>query len=142
MGGYGVPRYLCDNCAEQIEVATTSQNIDEISAAIKALGSKLSLSDHDSATMDTMNEILNKAMERGRAIKAGSYDFSLDDEIAEEDTFELNDELLESEEDKKLDEEEEAKNKKMNAVLNWISIILFSALGVFAVYRILDMFLF
>lgn len=140
MGGYGVPRYLCDNCAEQIDVATTSTNIDHISAAIKALGAKLSATDHDNATMSAMTEILDGAVKRGSEIKEGTYDFSLDENETEE-LLDIPEEMLESEEDKILDEQDEKKNEKMNSVFNWITIILFAALGAFAIYRILDLFL-
>ena len=142
MGGYGIPRYLCDNCSEQIEVATTSRELAEISAAIKALGAKLSTTDHDTATADAMTEILNSAMERGNAIKEGTYDFSLDSEESGEVLEDIPEDMRESEEDRELDKKDEEKNEKMNTVFNWISAIVIAGLGAFALYRILDMFLF
>lgn len=142
MGGYGVPRYLCDNCAEQIEVATTAKSTEAIAAAVKALGQKLSMSDHDNATNEAMTEILDAAMKRGKAIKDGTYDFSLDGEEPEEVLEDIPEELLETEEDKKLDKEEEEKAERANNIFTWISIIIFSALGAFALYRLLDFFVF
>lgn len=141
MGGYGVPRYLCDNCSEQIEIATTATDVKAIAAAVKALGSKLDSTDHDDATTAVMTEILNSAMERGVAIKEGTYDFTLD-EKQEDTTFDdIPEELKETEEDKKLDEEEEKKYAKLNSIFNWIMIAAFAAVGAFLIYRIFDSFI-
>ena len=142
MGGYGVPRYLCDNCAEQIEVATTEENVDAIAAAVKALGSKLASYDHDSATTAAMTEILDSAMNRGKAIKEGTYDFSLDNRSESEGLEDIPEELLETEEDRRLDEEEEKKYTKFNKIFNWVAIATFAALGGFLIYRIFDTYFF
>ena len=142
MGGYGIPRYLCDNCAEQIEVATTAASVDEIAAAVKALGSKLDSMDHDTATNDTMTEILDSAMKRGLAIKEGTYDFALDNEADKEVLEDIPEELLETEEDRRLDEEEEKKYSRFNAIFNWVAVAAFAAVGGFLIYRIFDTYIF
>ena len=50
--------------------------------------------------------------------------------------------MKESEEDKLLDEKEDKKNKKLEKILNWVSAIIFGAIGAFFIYRLLDLFLF
>lgn len=142
MGGYGVPRYLCDMCAEQIDVATTSKSVEAIGAAVNALGAKLNSMDHDSATSATMTEILDSAMKRGMAIKDGTYDFALDGAEDNDVPEDIPEELLETEEDRRLDEEEEKKYSKFNTIFNWVAIAVFGAVGGFLIYRIFDTFLF
>ncbi len=142
MGGYGIPRYLCDECAEEIDTATESRELESIAEAIESLGKKLNGSDHDEATSQTMTDILNASAERYKAIREGNYDFEADEDNNEQELEEIPEEMLESEEDKLLDEQEEKKFKKYEKILNWVSAIVLGGLGAFLIYRILDIYLF
>ena len=142
MGAYGIPRYLCDDCAADIDIAQGSDNVEDITSALNRLGEKLSKNDPDQATIETMTDILNSSAQRCKAIKDGTYDFEQENEESEEILEDIPEDMKETEEDKALDEVEEEKNKKLEKILNWVSAIVFTAVGAFAVYRILDMFLF
>lgn len=145
MGGYGIPRYICDECAAQIDVATESENPDEIAEAVESLGKKLSSFDHDGATAETLTEILYSSAKKCKEIREGTYVKSEEDTQDEPDEELLDDipeEMKESEEDKLLDEKEDKKNKKLEKILNWVSAIIFGAIGAFFIYRLLDLFLF
>ena len=103
MSGYGNPKCACSSCEAIIETATTSHDPDEIAEACKELGEALTRGNTgDEQIIDSVNEIIRTANERGSAIRDGSYDFSLDEEGGEE--FDIPEELLESEEDKAKDE--------------------------------------
>ena len=78
--------------------------------------------------VELVSETLNHAAKRATAIKEGTYDFSLDEESAEDEGFdEVPEELLESEEDKALDEAEKVQNEKLDKVLNIVSYVAFGA---------------
>ena len=121
ISGSGVPRCLCDSCAENLEVASYGKDYDEITESIAVLASNLSDKNiDDPVTLGTMGGLLKRAAARATMIKDGTYDFSLD-ELDEEDSLEeIPEELLESEEDKQLDEEENERAEKLDKVLNWI----------------------
>ena len=77
----------------------------------------------DTLTISTMSSIMAKAAERATLIKEGKYDFALDvseQQIEDESLIEIPEELLESEEDKQLDEEENERAQKIDKVLNWV----------------------
>lgn len=141
MGAYGTPRLLCDGCAEDLEKATSSREYDEIASSMESVGKKLVDSDPDELTLKTVNDLLSSAAQRAKSIKDGTYDFSLDEKMT--DGFELDDipeELKESEEDVTITEAQEARDKKIDKIFNWISIVLFSAIGAYALYTIIRLF--
>ena len=143
MGAYGIPRFLCSKCEKNLDTATTSRDYDEIAEAMNILGENLSSSEPDELTVETLNGILSEAGDRAKAIKYGSYDFSLDEQAPEEEGYDdIPEDMKETEEDKALDEEEQKKIKKVESIFNVISTVLFSAVGAYAVYKVLDMFLF
>ena len=121
MGGAGTPRYLCDACSHDIELAITGKDYDEIVTE---------LAPDDTVTQDTTTLLLVNAAKRAKDIREGTYDFSLDDvdEITEFD--EIPEELRETEEDKELDRAEEEAANKLDKILNWVWVaVLVGALG-------------
>jgi hypothetical protein len=78
------------------------------------------------------------AANRAKAIKEGSYDFSLDEAAAEEGFDEIPEELRESEEDIELDRIEEENNKKFDKFYNGVIIAASIALGLFLVWKLLE----
>lgn len=118
MGAYGTPRCLCDDCAEQIEIFTRGTDYDKITAAMDEIGERMSRANiDDKMTVSCVTHMLVDAAKRANAIKDGSYDFSLD---TEEEEYIIPDELLESEEDRALDEKEARSKEKMDKVMNWV----------------------
>ena len=122
MSGYGNPKLLCDECAEDIETVTSERDCDKIAEAMARLSEKMSDFDPDSMTYVIVSDIMARAAERAKAIKDGTYDFALDEE--EEESFdEIPEELLETEEDRELDKRDAEKQKKFDEIMNWVSII-------------------
>lgn len=134
MSGAGVARCLCDSCAADLELATTAADYDEITAAMDRLTAKLSESNiDDPITVDTISSVLESAAKRAVEIKSGTYDFSLDE--MEADGFdEIPEELLESEEDKLLDEQEAKQAEKLDRILNWVWAIVLIGIAAFLVW--------
>jgi signal transduction histidine kinase len=73
--------------------------------------------------------MLVEASERAKAIKDGTYDFSNDD--AEEEIFEIPEDMKMSEEELKEEEEIIEKNKKIDKIITWISAGVFAAAIIF-----------
>ena len=142
MGAYGTPKYLCEECAADIETVTCERDCDKIAEAMARLGDKMASFDPDSMTYRTVEGIMAHAAERARAIKAGTYDFALD-EVEEESSFdEIPEELLETEEDRALDARDEERQRKFDSVFNWVSFGLITAAVIFVVYRLLSTYVF
>lgn len=137
MGGYGVPRYLCDECAEDVERATEGIDFADIDAAMDRISEKLVKSNvDDPLLLSTLTILLGKAAERAEKIKDGTYNPDLEedgstkvaegeeDEQADDedaDAFdEIPEELLETEEDRLQDEADAAFESKVNKVLDWV----------------------
>ena len=108
--------------------------------AMDRIGKKMSENDPDGQTISTVTAIMAGAAERAKAIKEGSYDFSLDD--VEKEIEDIPEELLEAEEDREADAAEVEKNKKFDKIYNIVATVIFAALGAYAIYMILDLFLF
>ena len=86
MGGYGNPKCACESCEALIDTATTSRDPEKISEACKSLGEALTAGNTgDEQIIDTVNDIIRSASERGAAIKEGTYDFALDEADAEDE---------------------------------------------------------
>ena len=121
MGGVGNPRYVCDCCSEDIELATRGRDYDEIVAAMDRISKNLTENaSEDPITQDTATLLLVNAAKRAKDIREGTYDFSLDD-IPEESEFdEIPEELRETEEDRELDRAEEEAASKLDKILNWV----------------------
>ena len=128
MGGFGYPRYICDECAEKIEIMTKSRDVEEIKAAILDIVEKMEKGElEDKVLLKAVCEILDSAKERLALIENGEYDFSLDDAESDGEVFdEIPEELRESEEDKALDEEETKEKNKFDKIFNWVAIAVFA----------------
>lgn len=135
MGPFGVPRYLCDECAEDIELATRSPEYPEAEAAIERVGEKLRRGKCDDLTVEVTSALLTDAAKRVGEIKRGEYDFSLD-EVADEPQ-ELPEELTESEEDKELDRRDEERQKKFNRIFDRITIALIAVAAAAILYKVI-----
>ena len=142
MGGYGTPRCMCDECAADFDIATLGTDFDEISAAVDRISTKMAKGDPDNVTVSTVSEILSAAGKRASAIKDGTYDFEQDscDEPGTMD--ELPEELEEDPDDVLLDEQDKEKERRFDKVFNVFAAVIFSLLGGFLIYKLLDMFLF
>ena len=142
LGSYGYPRFLCEECERDIDLATLGKDYGEIVKAIDRLGKKTAgFGKDDRITLTTMQQILESSAKRASQIKDGSYDFSLDEAQDDgDDSFdEIPEELLESKEDSELDKRDAEFNKKMDKIFNWIWIAVFAG---FAVFFILKFFVF
>lgn len=121
ISGAGVARCLCDKCAEDIETASGAKEYDSIAEAMDRLTASISENNiDDSVSLAALDNILKHAAARATLIKEGKYDFSKDDEIEGEVLEELPEDMLESEEDKALDERDIERANKLDRVLNWI----------------------
>ena len=131
LGGYGNAKYICDDCAAELDAATTAREFDAVKAAMDSIGEKMAKNNiEDELVIATVGELFIGAKRRAKAIKEGTYDFSLDEapaENAEEgsvEEFDIPDELRETEEDKELDAEEKKKSAFFDKIFNWVSLVL------------------
>ncbi len=117
ISGFGNPRILCAECENDMDKLKLGKDVSEIEAAMDRIATKLTLADSgDLSVINATNEVLLLANERLEKIKSGEYDFSLDE--SEEEEYEIPEDMLESEEDKELDRQDEEKNKKLDFVIN------------------------
>ena len=139
MGGYGNPRYVCEDCDKEIERMLLSKDTAEVASAMKILGDHLDrIGCEDTAVIRTMEKMMARATSRAQKISDGTYDFSEDEAESEEELIEIPEELQETEEDRALDEKEAEIAKKWDKVLNWVWYImlgLFAAAFVYLVIR-------
>jgi hypothetical protein len=140
MGGSGNPRLLCDECDGLLESATESREIAEIENAMSEISKRMSNSNPDDATCTMMESIMTQASKRGAAIRAGRYDFSLDENEVE-GFDEIPEELQETEEDIQKDLEDEEKMKKFDKFYNIFIIISIAALAGYVIWRLVDTFI-
>ena len=125
MGSFGNPRYLCDECASDIDQATSSRESSEIEAAMQKISEKLAATGaEDSIAVEAVTEIFTSAGDRAKRIKDGTYDFSEDEVIEDEDDVPA--ELRETEEDRAEDEKDAEKAKKFDKILNIVSACVFT----------------
>lgn len=131
MGGFGNPKYLCDDCAEQMDAVTCAREPENIEQAMKCLSARISDSQtDDEVVIGTVAQIFSEAGERAKLIREGKYDFSAETEQVEDD---IPEELLETEEDKALDEKEAREQKKIDSILNWVTAFLFAGAAIFMI---------
>ena len=143
MGAYGTPKYLCEECSRDIEEITVGREFDSIAAAMDRVGKKMANANPDKATFNTVNSIMESSAARAKLIKEGDYDFSLDEREEESEGFdEIPEELMETEEDRALDREDEEKMKKFDKFYNWVLIGALIGVVGFVIWRILDLFVF
>ena len=137
MGGFGNPRYLCDECASDIECALYERDADKIEESMHRLSKKLKADTDDKVTMEAVGDIFSKAGERAKKIKEGTYDFSEDTKEESEEFDEIPEELCETEEDRIQDEKDAEKAKRFDRISNWITTgVLLLAAVFFIIYFI------
>ena len=141
MGGAGIPRYLCDECENLLDTATLSHNHEEAGVAIGKLSKMMAENDPDRVTYTIVSDLLLKASDRAVAIKEGSYDFSLDEQHAEEEGFDdIPEDLQETEEDKEKDRIDEEKQKQFDKFFNYAVIGACIAFVGLLIWKIIETF--
>ena len=124
MSGAGVPRYLCEECEADIAAISESIDREEITEATKHILARVTENNiDDPVTMRTVTTILGDGAKRAAAIEDGTYDpeAEVEEEDAESEILEeIPEDLLESDEDRALDEAEEERFKKIDKVLSWV----------------------
>lgn len=136
MGAYGTPLYICDECAKELDTATAGNDYLEIKEAFGKIVRKIEKGQTNGEFVnDTLQNILDDAMERAEKIKDGVYDFANDTERESEMLDDIPDELAESEEDKKLDREEAERNAKFEKIFNIGMAVAIAAAAIFALIR-------
>ena len=136
MGGYGVPKCICEECENTVDLLNESEDAGEIREGCRKLGEALTRGDTgDESVIVTVNEIIAEAGKKAESIENGTYDPN--EEKEEEEEFDITEDLEETEEDRKLDEEEARANKIYNTVSSWVAgIIIVIALGFF-IYKLI-----
>ena len=138
MGHFGTPRFLCKACEELINTAQLSRDVTEAEAAMARLGETVgNYSADDAAVLEAVENILRAAADRAEKIKAGAYDFSLDEKEDTDTLEEIPEELLETEEDKEKTEREEITNRKFNKVMDVITAVVFTAAVALLLYFVI-----
>ena len=135
VGAYGDHRCICSDCQALFDTATLGREYDEIAEAIETLCKKMVDTSPDAKTFEVASAILSDAAERAKLIKAGEYDFSLDEEDSDE-LDEIPEELRETEEDAELDRRDAENAKKFDKFLNVLWIGVFTALFVFFMLKV------
>ena len=141
MGGYGNPRYVCEECDAEIERMLYSHVPEEAQAAMKKLGAHLTgIGCEDNAVIATMQEMMRRAGERVEAIREGTYDFSEDAPAEGEELIEIPEDLQETEEDRALDEKDAEAEKKLDKIMNWAWAGVLVAFGASFIYMMIRRF--
>lgn len=142
IGGYGNPKYICEECDGDFAEATGAKDLEAIKSAMDRIGKKMSLADpNDKLVLKTVEDIMTEASSRAKKIQEGTYDFSAEEKDSSKEEQEIPEELRETEEDKELDRKEAERNKKIDKIINWVSaIVLLGALG-YAIYRLITSFI-
>ena len=122
MSGAGIPRYLCEECEADVATVTESLDNQAITDATKSILSKITENNiDDPVTMRTITEILGDGAKRATAIEDGTYSEESEADGEDEEILdEIPEDLLETDEDRALDEAEEEKYKKIDKVLSWV----------------------
>ena len=136
VGGFGTPRYLCEECDDLFYTATKSTDPDEINRAIREIGETMTEANcDDDLTIETVNSLIAGAVDRREKIEAGIYDFSLD-EVEESEEDELPEELSETEEDRRKDREDEERARRADNIWGWITLGVIAAAAIaFVLFR-------
>ena len=135
MGGFGHPRCICDECADKLDVMNTSLDAEQIRAVMKDIADTMANNNGDDMVAhNAVKVILMEAGARVEKIENGS----VADEEAKEEFLDVPEELLETDEDRELDRQDEIKNQHLDVIFNWISIgIIGLAVVGFAIYLFL-----
>ena len=137
MGGYGVPKCICENCESVIDTVNESVDALEIRESCRKLGEALTMGDTgDESVIEIVNEIISDASEKASRIEDGTYDPE-GEASNEEEEFDITEDLQETEEDRKLDEEEARANKIYNTVSSWVAGLVIVLAFAFFIYKML-----
>ena len=139
MGGFGYPRYLCDECSADLDVASLGREESKIAAAMDRIGKKMLVSDPDRQTYVTVTGLMAVAHDRALKIREGTYEFSLDE--ADDGFDEIPEELAETEEDKEKDRIDEEKQKQFDKFFNYCLIGIGVGVVVFIIWKLISTFL-
>lgn len=140
MGAAGTPRLLCEECENLLDTATLGKDYEEIRSSINKVSDIMSNGNPDGVTFSIISQLMVDASDRAKAIKDGSYDFALDEQMSEEGFDEIPEELLESQEDIEKDKADEEKMKKFDKFYNYVLIGACIAFVVFLVWKIITTF--
>ncbi len=141
IGGFGNPKYICEECDGDFAEATGARDIEAISAAMDRISKKMaSVDQSDKLVLKSVKDIMAEASSRAEQIKNGTFDFSVEEAEERNEDIEVPEELRETEEDKELDRKEAERNKKFDRIINWASAVVLLALSVFVIYRIITSF--
>ena len=141
MGAAGNPRFLCDRCAGLLDTATLGRDFDEIKGAVGEIGEIMANHDPDGVTFSIVSALMVDASERAKAIRDGSYDFSLDEqESGDGGLDEIPEDMLESEEDMEKDRADEEKLKKFDKIYNYILTGAIIGIALFIIWKIVETF--
>ena len=136
MSGAGIPRCICEECDKNVETMTAGRDPDAIITSCRELAGALERGETgEERVIMLVGEMLGAAKERADKIRAGEYDFSLDEAADEGEEFELTDDMLETEEDRALDEKEARVNKILDTVTSWTMGIALVAAVVFFIIK-------
>ena len=142
MGGFGNPKYVCQECDTDLNTATLGREISDISSSMDRISKKMLKSGvTDEQVLATVDEIMLEAKARAEKIKLGEYDFALDEQDEPIDE-EIPEELRESEEDREKAEEEEKATKKAEKIANVISLLILLAVLGYLGYKIISTYFF
>ena len=76
--------------------------------------------------------------DRAEKINKGEYDFSLDENVEETGEDDIPEELLETEEDKALDERDEKRQKKFDKIFNIVALAVFAGVIGYLAYKFIS----
>ena len=137
VGVYGDHGCICSECQALFDTATLGREYEKVAEAIETLCKIMVDSSPDSKTFGVASAILSDAAERAKKIKAGEYDFSLDESKDEDELDEIPEELLETEEDRALDKRDEEREKKFDKVFNYVTIGVFAAAAILILVKVI-----
>ncbi len=135
VGAYGIPKYICDDCAGAIDDMTTSRELDKIAAAFDKIGSAISKNTASDGTVNrVITDIMNGAKSRAERIKDGTYDFA-EDETDDDVPDEIPEELLETEEDIAELERQNKRDQKIDLITNIVLVVAIVGLAAYALIK-------
>ena len=142
MSGFGVPKYVCKDCEDVIETVSNGKEPDKIEEACRKLGEALTAGNtEDMNVINEVNSIITDAAERAAAIREGTYDFALEEEMKKEaeaeEQFEITEDLMETEEDRRKDERDAKVNRVMDTVFAWISGVVIGGALIYFIYNLI-----
>ena len=137
VGVYGDHGYICNECQALFDTATLGREYEKVAEAIETLCKIMVDSSPDSKTFEVASAILSDAAERAKLIKAGEYDFSLDEEDSDE-LDEIPEELRETDEDKEKDRHDEERAKKFDKVFNYITAGVFIVAAILIIVKLIS----